>query len=68
MAPEKVEPNRTQPYSRNPWIFSNCSVKAFKDTLKDKMCLTNKAVIYNNEEWNRIIEKMPGQIYSLDRQ
>ncbi|KAK3593454.1 hypothetical protein CHS0354_020219, partial [Potamilus streckersoni] len=68
MAPKAPTFNLFEPYSRHPYIFSNCSVKAFKDTLKDKMCLRNVGVPYDNEEWNGIIKTMPGQVYSLDQQ
>ncbi|KAK3575896.1 hypothetical protein CHS0354_034472 [Potamilus streckersoni] len=36
MTPKETVFSRGQPYSRNPWMFSNCSVDAFKKTLKYK--------------------------------
>ncbi|KAK3588404.1 hypothetical protein CHS0354_013730 [Potamilus streckersoni] len=36
MSPNETAFVRGKPYSRNPWMFSNCSVEAFKTTLPNK--------------------------------
>ncbi|KAK3584542.1 hypothetical protein CHS0354_031950, partial [Potamilus streckersoni] len=62
----KSDPSK--PYSRNPWIFSNCSVEAFKRELKNKHCVHDEGVVYNENEWNRYMSQQPGEVYSLNEQ
>ncbi|KAL3856707.1 hypothetical protein ACJMK2_011430, partial [Sinanodonta woodiana] len=57
-----------KPYSRNPWLFSNCSVAAFKKILKKKDCVRTYGPPFNPEEWNDYMIKLTGQTYSLDEQ
>ncbi|KAL3861393.1 hypothetical protein ACJMK2_007428 [Sinanodonta woodiana] len=57
-------------YSKNPWLFSTCSVEAFKKTLANKDCVTRKPV-YNEaeiDEWNKFMNKLPGQKYTYSEQ
>ncbi|KAK3579628.1 hypothetical protein CHS0354_008269, partial [Potamilus streckersoni] len=54
--------------SRNPWLFSNCSVKAFKDILKRKNCVSRPGGFYDLGEYMNYVKKEPGQRYSLDDQ
>ncbi|KAL3875195.1 hypothetical protein ACJMK2_038122, partial [Sinanodonta woodiana] len=68
MTPLDPEINQTQPYSRNPWVFSTCSVEVFKESLKSKACLNNVGSTYSLLEWNQFTKKLPGQVYSLDKQ
>ncbi|KAL3861404.1 hypothetical protein ACJMK2_007439 [Sinanodonta woodiana] len=57
-------------YSKNPWIFSTCSVEAFKKTIVLKPDLIKKPVYTQAEldEWNMFMSKLPGQKYSLSTQ
>ncbi|KAL3865281.1 hypothetical protein ACJMK2_006894, partial [Sinanodonta woodiana] len=55
-------------YSRNPWLFSHCSVRTFKQTLQHRNCLTNPGVVYNMEEWKTFTAQLPGQAYSYNEQ
>ncbi|KAL3861408.1 hypothetical protein ACJMK2_007443, partial [Sinanodonta woodiana] len=57
-------------HSRNPWIFSSCSVAAFKRTVVRKPNLTRKPVYTQPEldEWNKFMSKLPGQKYSPSMQ
>ncbi|KAK3591510.1 hypothetical protein CHS0354_031617 [Potamilus streckersoni] len=57
-----------KPYSRNPWLFSECSVDAFSRVLKDKTCVQNKGTFFNWHEWNHYTAQTPGEAYSLDKQ
>ncbi|KAL3865259.1 hypothetical protein ACJMK2_006873 [Sinanodonta woodiana] len=57
-----------EPYSRNPWLFSKCSLRTFKRTLKLGDCLKNPGVFYNMEEWKNVTAKPPGQAYSYTEQ
>ncbi|KAL3870703.1 hypothetical protein ACJMK2_038747 [Sinanodonta woodiana] len=57
-----------QTYSRNPWVFSECSVRAFKNTLKDKDCVKTNGVIYDKAEWEKVTKKLPGEKYSNNMQ
>ncbi|KAL3875194.1 hypothetical protein ACJMK2_038121, partial [Sinanodonta woodiana] len=68
MTPYDPKMNKTNSYSRNPWIFSTCSVDVFKDTLKDKSCVTNVGQKYDEMEWNEFTKTQPGQVYSLNHQ
>ncbi|KAL3875188.1 hypothetical protein ACJMK2_038115, partial [Sinanodonta woodiana] len=55
-------------YSRNPWIFSNCSVESFKRALQDKTCLTNVGAYYNSNEFWTFMQALPGQVISYNEQ
>ncbi|KAL3875197.1 hypothetical protein ACJMK2_038124, partial [Sinanodonta woodiana] len=68
MTPFVPKYNTTQSYTRNPWIFSNCSVDAFKDELKHKTCLDNLGKVFNFAEWAEFSRELPGQVYSLNKQ
>ncbi|KAL3875284.1 hypothetical protein ACJMK2_038206, partial [Sinanodonta woodiana] len=56
-------------YSRNPWVFSNCSLDAFKQLArKNKTCLNNVGTPYDEEEWKTFMTLQPGQEYSYNEQ
>ncbi|KAK3605874.1 hypothetical protein CHS0354_017779 [Potamilus streckersoni] len=55
-------------YTRNPWLFSTCSVKAFKKTLPDKECVHNKSLVYDKNEWTNFTAHQPGEVYSINEQ
>ncbi|KAK3582136.1 hypothetical protein CHS0354_017247 [Potamilus streckersoni] len=54
--------------SRNSYIFSNCSVQAFKETLEDKECVSNKGRPYHVADYIQFVKKQPGEAYTLDEQ
>ncbi|KAK3582137.1 hypothetical protein CHS0354_017248 [Potamilus streckersoni] len=54
--------------SRNYYTFSTCSVKAFKDNLKDKECLTNTGFNYNLQEYKQFVKNQTGEVYDVDAQ
>ncbi|KAL3888137.1 hypothetical protein ACJMK2_000517, partial [Sinanodonta woodiana] len=62
----QFSPDKT--YSRNPWLFSNCSVESFKKTLKHRNCAKNKGVFYDETELTMFMKTMPGLHYTNDRQ
>ncbi|KAK3588398.1 hypothetical protein CHS0354_013724, partial [Potamilus streckersoni] len=68
MSPIETIFTQGKPYSRNPWIFSNCSVDAFKKTLKDRHCLYNEGSFFDIKEWNHFMMKSPGEEYPADKQ
>ncbi|KAL3871393.1 hypothetical protein ACJMK2_039397 [Sinanodonta woodiana] len=68
MAPDDKEFIENELYSRNPWLFSNCSIESFKKTLQNKTCVTNKGVFFNNGEWMRYVTKEPGEAYYVNEQ
>ncbi|KAL3866927.1 hypothetical protein ACJMK2_044174 [Sinanodonta woodiana] len=68
MAPLMYSPNIKKNYTKNPWIFSNCSVNAFKKTLKFRACVKVKGNVYDEYHWNSYTMKEPGEVYSLDHQ
>ncbi|KAK3586202.1 hypothetical protein CHS0354_003886 [Potamilus streckersoni] len=70
MSPSTSHFQLNKNYSRNPWIFSNCSVESFIKTLANKTCLFTKNV-YSDEqmkEWKVFMEKLPGELYSPNEQ
>ncbi|KAL3861395.1 hypothetical protein ACJMK2_007430 [Sinanodonta woodiana] len=70
MAPKLVDFDPNKKYSVNPWLFSTCSVEAFKRTLVTKPDLTKKHVYTQAElaEWNKFMAKLPGVKYSPNMQ
>ncbi|KAK3581972.1 hypothetical protein CHS0354_003233, partial [Potamilus streckersoni] len=68
MSPIVPRFDRTMRYSRKPWLFSSCSVEAFKSTLPAKACLANKGLYFDEEEWKQHVQKLPGEVYSTDEQ
>ncbi|KAL3865279.1 hypothetical protein ACJMK2_006892 [Sinanodonta woodiana] len=60
------DPDET--YSRNPWLFSHCTVRTFKQKLHLRNCLKNPGVFYSLEEWKKFTAKTPGQTYSYTEQ
>ncbi|KAK3579626.1 hypothetical protein CHS0354_008267 [Potamilus streckersoni] len=54
--------------SRNPWLFSSCSVNAFKNTLKKRKCVTKPGSFYDIEEYMTYVQTYTGQRYSPDDQ
>ncbi|KAL3856270.1 hypothetical protein ACJMK2_011044, partial [Sinanodonta woodiana] len=59
---------QTDTYSRNPWLFSKCSVKDMKRTLKRKTCVSNIGGIYDKEEWTKNVMRLPGEVYDPSQQ
>ncbi|KAK3589759.1 hypothetical protein CHS0354_021086 [Potamilus streckersoni] len=68
MSDSVLRPDPDRPYSRNPWIFSNCSVESFKKTLKDKECVMSLGDVFNKTEWKTFTKIEPGERYSPDEQ
>ncbi|KAL3861630.1 hypothetical protein ACJMK2_007682 [Sinanodonta woodiana] len=59
-----------QKYSINPWMFSQCSVEAFKRTLVGKTCVTTKQ-IHDQEllsEFHKVMTQEPGVRFPPDVQ
>ncbi|KAK3584053.1 hypothetical protein CHS0354_003906, partial [Potamilus streckersoni] len=48
----------------NMWIFSNCSVKSFKKTLKNKHCVRDSGLVYDSIEYQAFINNQPGSIFT----
>ncbi|KAK3579622.1 hypothetical protein CHS0354_003753 [Potamilus streckersoni] len=46
MTPDMPPFDARVPYSRNPWVFSNCSVRTFKQTLKHRIEIVRKGNKY----------------------
>ncbi|KAK3589527.1 hypothetical protein CHS0354_041651 [Potamilus streckersoni] len=67
-SPPKFQTNER--YSRNPWLFSKCSVKAFTKTLKNKKCAKSKGrysqAILN--EWDTTMMNQPGELFTVNEQ
>ncbi|KAK3583768.1 hypothetical protein CHS0354_022804 [Potamilus streckersoni] len=57
-------------YTKNPWLFSNCSVEAFKKTLENKDCVTRRPNYTEVEmdELNNLNLTQPGEEYTRDMQ
>ncbi|KAK3579985.1 hypothetical protein CHS0354_025306 [Potamilus streckersoni] len=68
MAPEMYLPNRRSRYTRNPWLFSYCSLASFKTILIAKDCVKVKGIVYNEQEWMNYTMNQPGEVYSLNEQ
>ncbi|KAK3585045.1 hypothetical protein CHS0354_009893 [Potamilus streckersoni] len=68
MSPIKEGPSSERPYSRNPWLFSNCSVEAFKVTLRNKICLKSPGSYFDQEEYAKYTSKQPGEMFTVDEQ
>ncbi|KAK3594243.1 hypothetical protein CHS0354_007217 [Potamilus streckersoni] len=70
MSPSTSHFQLNKNYSRNPWLFSNCSGESFIKTLANKTCLFTKSV-YSEEkinEWKQFMQKLPGELYSPNEQ
>ncbi|KAL3875183.1 hypothetical protein ACJMK2_038110 [Sinanodonta woodiana] len=68
MSPDDPVFRENKPYSRNPWIFSNCSVESFKRALPDKTCLFNVGQYYDEDEWSTFMLVQPGEVFSNNAQ
>ncbi|KAL3875182.1 hypothetical protein ACJMK2_038109 [Sinanodonta woodiana] len=68
MSPHDPVFRESKPYSRNPWIFSNCSVESFKRALPDKTCLFNVGQYYDQHEWSTFMLALPGEVFSYNDQ
>ncbi|KAL3856577.1 hypothetical protein ACJMK2_011312 [Sinanodonta woodiana] len=55
-------------YSRNPWLFSNCSVVSFKDLLVQKSKLLTPSDVFDQNEWMAYVQQQPGERYTNDMQ
>ncbi|KAL3892099.1 hypothetical protein ACJMK2_004336 [Sinanodonta woodiana] len=56
------------PYSRNPWIFSRCSVESFKKKLRTKSCVKIAGAVFNILEWSKFLQKQAGDVFTPDKQ
>ncbi|KAK3598250.1 hypothetical protein CHS0354_001071 [Potamilus streckersoni] len=68
MTPSVPYMYRGRPYSRNPWMFSKCSLEAFKQTLKDKDCVKTKGNYFNAADYKAIVTKKPGETITHNEQ
>ncbi|KAL3836828.1 hypothetical protein ACJMK2_022241, partial [Sinanodonta woodiana] len=68
MSPAVFENYPGQPYDKKPWLFSICSIDAFKRTLPNKECVRDVGHYYNNVEYPKNIAEVPGKMFSVDRQ
>ncbi|KAK3598248.1 hypothetical protein CHS0354_001069, partial [Potamilus streckersoni] len=68
MTPQAPKVDPTKPYTRNPYIFSKCSVESFKKTLKEKQCVTQPCKLYKEEEYKEFVKVQPGEVYTPDDQ
>ncbi|KAK3579987.1 hypothetical protein CHS0354_025308 [Potamilus streckersoni] len=68
MTPRIKHPDPSIPYTRNPWIFSNCSIRSFTKILITKDCVHDPGKVYNEKEWNEFMMKHLGEVYSLNEQ
>ncbi|KAL3875287.1 hypothetical protein ACJMK2_038209 [Sinanodonta woodiana] len=68
MSPKEHFFQESKPYSRNPWIFSNCSVESFKRALPGKTCLTNVGKFYDGDELWTFMKALPGEVFSYNEQ
>ncbi|KAL3856272.1 hypothetical protein ACJMK2_011046, partial [Sinanodonta woodiana] len=59
---------KSKTFSKNPWLFSTCSVDLFKSTLRQKDCVTNIGVIYDDAEWKTNVARPPGRAYTHRQQ
>ncbi|KAL3836835.1 hypothetical protein ACJMK2_022248, partial [Sinanodonta woodiana] len=68
MSPSVFENYPGQPYDKNPWLFSTCSIDAFKRTLPNKECVRDVGHYYNNAEYHQFLAEEPGQAFAVHRQ
>ncbi|KAL3836833.1 hypothetical protein ACJMK2_022246, partial [Sinanodonta woodiana] len=68
MTPMHLENRPGQPYNKNAWIFSTCSIAAFKRILPDKECVRDVGHYYNDEEYHKYSMEVPGIVFSINRQ
>ncbi|KAK3584057.1 hypothetical protein CHS0354_032411, partial [Potamilus streckersoni] len=54
--------------SRNPWLFSNCSVKAFLETLDERDCVHIPGEPYDPHEYQLHLSQKPGVVYNVTEQ
>ncbi|XP_052278240.1 uncharacterized membrane protein DDB_G0293934-like [Dreissena polymorpha] len=62
-----------EPFTQNPWRFSPCSVKQFKDFIQSldkdgKNCLLDRGDYYNGDELNIFVSRLPGEQQTADEQ
>ncbi|XP_052224657.1 A disintegrin and metalloproteinase with thrombospondin motifs adt-2-like [Dreissena polymorpha] len=62
-----------EPFTQNPWRFSPCSVKQFKDFIQSldkhgKNCLLDKGDYYNGDEFKTFVSRLPGEQHTADEQ
>ncbi|KAK3583769.1 hypothetical protein CHS0354_022805 [Potamilus streckersoni] len=70
MNPKRKAFHPHETYSKNPWLFSHCSVEAFKKTLAKKDCVTRKSNYTKAEldDLNKLDLKLPGEENTLNMQ
>ncbi|XP_053383936.1 A disintegrin and metalloproteinase with thrombospondin motifs 18-like [Mercenaria mercenaria] len=68
MAPYITSFSSGETYSVNPWRFSTCSVKAFKDFFGRGRCFKDHGNYYDKDEWNKHNEKLPGERFTPEQQ
>ncbi|KAK3584059.1 hypothetical protein CHS0354_032413 [Potamilus streckersoni] len=54
--------------SRNPWLFSKCSVEDIKDLIEDRKCLRIPGSPYDINEYRHTVSKKPGAVYNATEQ
>ncbi|KAL3836841.1 hypothetical protein ACJMK2_022254, partial [Sinanodonta woodiana] len=68
MGPKIVANFPGKPYNKNPWIFSTCSINAFKRTLPTKTCLSDAGFYFDHDDYQAYVKNEPGVVYSADVQ
>ncbi|KAK3600126.1 hypothetical protein CHS0354_009262, partial [Potamilus streckersoni] len=66
MTSKSRRPTKERPYIKNSWTFSNCSVDLFQESLKNKDCLKNPALVFNIQEWTKYMTKQAGDVFTPD--
>ncbi|KAL3853995.1 hypothetical protein ACJMK2_013279, partial [Sinanodonta woodiana] len=64
MSPFAKPNGPSEPYSINPWRFSNCSVNSFKHTLEGKECVKTRGQLYSMREWWMFMTKLSSQVFT----
>ncbi|KAL3836109.1 hypothetical protein ACJMK2_021561 [Sinanodonta woodiana] len=54
--------------ANNPWRFSICSVRSFKETLMRKPCVLEQGEVFNAQEYQSYVENQPGETYDATEQ
>ncbi|KAL3836834.1 hypothetical protein ACJMK2_022247, partial [Sinanodonta woodiana] len=68
MTPILFDNSPRQPYNKNSWIFSTCSIDAFKRTLPNKDCVRDVGRYFNDEEYHKYSMEVPGVVFPVNRQ
>ncbi|XP_060604120.1 uncharacterized protein LOC132756985 isoform X2 [Ruditapes philippinarum] len=68
MAPFITTFRTGEPYSVNPWRFSQCSIDAFKKFFGSVRCFLDHGDYYDKNEWDEHNKRLPGERFTLDEQ